>query len=364
MCTSIVLKANDGSIVHGRTNEFGTYYKNDLLLYPRNFKYSNTVYDDIPKLFTSKYAYFASNCGNVLGDKFSGDNFIQDALNEKGLSISVHYYPQYATYKLVKKIQESEIDFISLTQHIISQCSSIDQVINLIEKYKSKVVLTEGQYVPGHIFVVDSSGRNIAIEPNEPGILNVVEGNGIFTNSPNYEFHLENLNNYSNIQVYDMKQKSILGDNVNSFGVSGGYGVPFDTSPPSRFVRATYLRNTTTKKNLDNSDDITLRMQRILNSFDIIPGQALREVNQNILGESPNEIDSNSVETDFKGTVTAHTDHIFVKDLVNIKYYYKDWKNQNWRFVQMSDYDLNVDQIRRIKMIEDKVPTAVKVILK
>lgn len=364
MCTSIVLKAKDGSVVQGRTNEFGSYYKNELLLFPRNYEYPNTVFGKEKKFFKNKYAHIGANCGVVLGEHFHGDNIIQDSINEKGLSMSLHYYPQYASYKMVDEVSIDEIDFITLAHHIMSQCSSIDEVIDLVEKTKDSVVFPKSFYAPGHFFIVDNTGRNIAIEPNGPDDLNIVEGNGVFTNSPNYEFHLKNLNSYSNVQVYDMNQKSVLGDNINSFGVSGGFGVPFDTSPPSRFVRATYLKNTTTKSTLLNVDDVVLRMQRLLNSFDILPGQALKKTGGDILGEAPKELDNNSVETDFNNTASGHTDHTLLKDLSRIRYYYKDWKNQNWRYVEMSDYDLDTSEILRVKMIDDNVETATKVKMK
>jgi choloylglycine hydrolase len=66
------------------------------------------------------------------------------------------------------------------------------------------------------------------------------------TNSPNYDWHLLNLRNYSNLTPWGAPAtRNIDGVSLAPFGSgSGMLGLPGDFTPPSRFIRATAFVNT------------------------------------------------------------------------------------------------------------------------
>ncbi len=364
MCTTITFKTQDGSVIHGRTDEFGIYYHNDLVLFPRNFDFYNTLAGEGSKKIVSKYAMFATNIGKVLGEEMSKDEIVNDGLNEAGLSMSMQYYPGQAKYKVVKSIAEDEIDFGAICRIVLATCATVKEARDLIESYQGKIVVQVN--APGHIFFIDKSGDTIVVEPDEPGYVTVYDKtNGIMTNSPSYQFHLLNLQQYVNLQQIDGNFPSAIrgldGEDLHAHGTSGAFGLPGDTSPASRFIKASYLRDTTTKKDLITAGDGILRMFRILNNFDVVPGMSLKKVGS---GQGEGGVSPFANPVDFENVSAGHTDHSEVKDLANGRYYYNTHNNQSPRYVEFSDYDLDAKDVYRIPMCDDGIDLYQKVTLK
>lgn len=218
------------------------------------------------------------NIGELFGDAASGLDFLSDGFNEAGLSVGVLYYPNMATYEVVTKTSEEMIDVLA------------------------------GADQPGHFLFIDKTGDAAVFEPDQKGRIEIKPSNGIMTNSPQYEWHLKNLGVYSNIQQFDTADsilRNLDGSSAHSHGTCGAFGLPGDTSPTSRFVKANYLANASTKSNVVTAEDGVLRLLRIFNNFDIIPGMALKRIpitaNEETMasGEVPTTMVDNAVETDF-----------------------------------------------------------------
>lgn len=364
MCTTITFKTQDGSFIHGRTDEFGNYYQNDLLLFPRGYAFGNAAIGQSSKEITSKYAIFGTNLGTLFGDELSVPTLINDGMNEAGLSFGELFYPGCAKYKVVDQVAEDEIDFTILGRNALAQFTTVAEVIEYAESVQGKIVVSVEQ--PSHYFFADKTGNTVVLEPDEPGYVTIYrENNGILTNAPNYSFHLLNLHQYVNLPQVDgfcdSAIKGVDGQPIFAHGTAGAFGLPGDTSPASRFIRASYLRDTTTKKNLITADDGVLRMFRILNLFDVVPGMSLKRVDS---GQGEGAVGANAVPVDLEGVAAGHTDHTDVKDLTNGRYFYKTQNNQAPRFVQFSDYDLDTDKILKISMEHDDTILYQKVTLK
>ena len=62
---------------------------------------------------------------------------------------------------------------------------------------------------------------------------------GVITNSPPFDWHLNNLRNYVNLSANNVPQLKLKGINIYPTGQgSGMMGLPGDVTPPSRLVRA------------------------------------------------------------------------------------------------------------------------------
>jgi len=96
-----------------------------------------------------------------------------------------------------------------------------------------------------HWRVGDPSGAQIVIEIEE-GKINIYENTvGVITNSPGFQWHLQNLNNYVNLFPGSAENKTIGGRTIAPFGAGSGFlGIPGDVTPPSRFVRAALYTST------------------------------------------------------------------------------------------------------------------------
>lgn len=373
MCTEISIVTKNGDVISGRTNEFGMYYNNNVSFFPRKSVTSNSVILPSTNESFSDYAIIGINCGELFGERLSSLKFLNDGINEKGLAVSLLYYPGYAEYNLVDDVKDNEIDLLSMVWQLLAKCASVVEVKAFVEEHQGQFVVPTMANQPGHFFVIDRSGSSIVLEPDNKGRLEIKKSNGVMTNSPSYEFHLTNLGQYANLQQFDTLEPMF--DRVNdepalSYGTAGGFGVPGDTSPASRFIKACYYAKTSDKNTVVTPEDGVLRLIRILNNFDIIPGYSLKKLpttidNDQPKGEVPTSLNSdNIVHSDFDNTVSAHTDHTIVKDLTNLKFYYKDWSNQSIRYVAMDDYDLDSTEIVTINMVGDDSIKAQRIIMK
>ncbi|MFK4935464.1 linear amide C-N hydrolase [Lactococcus garvieae] len=353
MCTTLTLKTENGSVIVGRTDEFGNYYHNDLVLFPRNYVFTNRALGDGPLKIKSQYAILGTNVGTLFGEKLSIPELIDDGMNEAGLSMSMLYFPSYAHYKFVDELSNTQMDVTALGRSILAKCATLEEVTTYITAFQGKFVAQIDQ--PLHYMFVDKTGNSLIAEPDKPGYFTLYkENNGIMTNSPSYNYHMMNLNQYVNVQQIDGNVSSPIkgacGKEIYAHGISGGFGLPGDTSPASRFIRASYFRDTTTRKDLITANDGVLRMFRILNNFDITPGMSLKHLGA---GKGEGSAGANANPVDYKNVAAGHTDHTDIKDLENGRYFYKTQNNQSPRYAQFSDYDLNAKQVRYISMEND-----------
>ena len=115
-------------------------------------------------------------------------------------------------------------------------------------------------------------------------------------NSPEFPWHLTNLNNYLDLTPVYPAGKAIRGHNLAPFGMGGGLvGLPGDFTPPSRFIRiATYLQNLPPQETTAKAVKTAFHL---LNNFDLPPGSksAFRDIRELFrlhvmdVGERPEE---------------------------------------------------------------------------
>ena len=90
-CTGIRLIAQDGSVIHARTLEFGIDLDSSILMIPRGYARTGTTPDGKPGLtWKTKYASVGANG--------AGLPILLDGLNEKGLATGTFYFPGTAGY--------------------------------------------------------------------------------------------------------------------------------------------------------------------------------------------------------------------------------------------------------------------------
>src|SRR5271167_1327172 len=89
-CTGITLKATDGSVVFGRTLEWGSFdLKSRLTVIPRGYRYAAHMPDGKKGLsWKGKYG--------VVGIDAVEKDVVVEGLNEKGLAVGLFYHPGFA----------------------------------------------------------------------------------------------------------------------------------------------------------------------------------------------------------------------------------------------------------------------------
>lgn len=318
-CTNIAVKAEDGSVVVGRTLEFGPPLNSNVISSPQGREFTSTTPDGkAGKSWKSKYGY-------VFMDFFGVHQTI-DGMNEKGLSFGYLYMPGFAEYQVVPPGKENQsMDYLSFGDWILGNFDNVDDIKAAVKDiYVYATPINAGVYknmiFPLHAVIVDQSGKSITIEFVKGKIHVYDNQGGILTNSPTYPWHIINLNNYINLTPY--APKTIKVGPISYFGTgqgSGSIGTPGDYSPPSRFVKISLLAHSAYP--VPHSLAALNLTQHILNNVDI-PNGAVR-------GE--------------KGTndPSDKTQWTVFKDLKNKVLYFNSYTNSTLKKIDLSKIDFS-----------------------
>lgn len=312
-CTGITLRSADGSMVMARTIEWAVNDNhNRYVLVPRGHVWHSIVPGGGEgRAFSGKYGY--------VGFAVEQDEFIVEGLNEKGLSAGLFYFPGYGGYEeYCPGHADSNIADLQLVPYILGCCSDIDEVIEAVKNVHVHNV--DPRASTAHWRFGASDGRQIVLEIIGGECVFYENTLGVLTNSPSFGWHLDNLNNYVNLQAGAVPQNRVGGMELKSFGGGSGLlGIPGDFTPPSRFVRAAFFQSTA--PTLATAEDTAVQAFHILNNFDIPIGI------QTAAGTTPPDIPSATqwtTATDLRGRKiyirTMFNSHIRVVDLNKINF--------------------------------------------
>jgi choloylglycine hydrolase len=324
-CTGVMLRNADGTIVHGRTLEFGLVVESMVAVVPRGYEFVGKAPGGPGMKYKSKYG--------AVGTITFNDVAICDGLNEKGLAIGAFYFPTFAKYaEITNDNRAKALSPMDFPNWILTQFATIGEVRSAIQNGEAVVAPTvlEGwgpTAPPLHYVVYDKTGASIVIEPTD-GILKVFDNPiGVLTNSPAFDWHITNLRNYIALNPRNVPPVEIDGVKLRALGQgSGMLGLPGDFTPPSRFVRVSVFGATAIPS--PNSDQGILQVFHILNNFDIPVGVA-REVEKGI------------IHSDFTQFTAA-------RDPQTLRYYYRTYDDQTIRMVDLRKFDLNAKEVKKL----------------
>ena len=334
-CTSFIMKAKDGSLVYGRSMEWGIFdLQSNLVMVPRNLEFSSDLGGGKKGIsWKNKYGFVAMNALNK--------PYYLDGMNETGLTIGGLYLPGFAEYQTLKEGEESiSLSNLDMIGYMLGQFMTVDEIKDALPKIR--VVDTEeidkaaGAPMPIHYIVTDSTGNTIVIEYIK-GELKIYDNTvGVMTNSPSYDWHLLNLRNYANLTAYapGPGEKEINGVNFTPFGAGSGMtGLPGDYSSASRFIRAFFYTQTSVP--LEDVNAAVNQASRILDNFDYPKG--------------------------FERTGTpdkyalGYTQWSTIGDIKNKRYYWWTEWNRQMRMVDLDKLNFGADKVAAIPL--DKVRT-------
>jgi len=324
-CTGILLKNADGSIVHGRTVEFGIPLEMDLAVVPRGYAFVGQTPLGDGKTWTSKYG--------AVGVIVFGNLGIMDGINEKGLAIGAFYFPTEAEYTPTTAANQAQsMSPVDFSNWILTSFASVDEARAAIEAGNAVVAPTlvpgwPQQVQPFHWVVYDKSGKSLVIEPIGGKLVLRDNPLGVLTNSPTFDWHMTNLRNYIALDPLGAKPVKIDGTTFQSFGMGDGMlGLPGDFTPPSRFVRAAVFASTA--KPAKDATDGVFNGFHILNNFDIPVG---------------------AVRADENGKAEAdQTLFTAMRDPQNLRMYYRTYADQTIRMVDLKKFDLDAKQVKKL----------------
>ena len=324
-CTGISLNATDGTIVRGRTMEFGFPLSSNVIVIPAGTALTGTLPDGKPGLgFTTKYSMVGANA--------VAQTVSLDGLNDQGLSFGLFYFPGFAEYPPVtpENCGKALAPF-EFGAWVLGSFASVDELKTALAQSGAVVVDTPAPGFgssPSHYFVRDKGGKSIVIEPLG-GSLKVFDAPlGVVTNAPAYDWHTTNLRNYLNLSVTNVPPLDLGGVKLSQLGEGAGmHGLPGDFTPPSRFIRAVAF--TQSEVPSATGDEAVLSAFHILNQFDIPRGSVRDKTNGDL----------------------ELTQWTAVSDTKALRWYFKTYDDQTIRVVDVQKaVEAAKGQIRTIKM--------------
>ncbi|OTN89064.1 hypothetical protein A5819_001556 [Enterococcus sp. 7E2_DIV0204] len=310
MCTSITMTTKDQHVLLARTMDFAVVLEGEPTFIPRNkFVFVNDEsYDQ-----KNEYAFVG------MARQVDKEHFVfADGLNEKGLSCAALYFSGYADYNSQDTDKKYTLAPHDVVPFLLSTCSSIEEVTRTMENAQVENTALDflGIVLPLHWVITDKTGKSIVIEYTEQ-TLHIHENTiGVMTNSPDYKWHTTNLRNYIGLQP-EQKTEVHLNDMVmKPFGEgTGAFGLPGDFTPPSRFVRATFLKACL--------QDVQTELDGVTSMFHVLANV---------------DIPKGVVKTTQAYDYTQYT-AVIVNSSLN--YYYKTYNNQRIRCIELANEDFD-----------------------
>lgn len=310
-CTGIRLIAADGSVVPGRTLEFGFDLQSDVIVIPKGTAIAGSTPDGAPGLrYTTKYGMAGANAVGLPD--------IIDGINDQGLYVGLFYFPGYASYPA--QTPENTARGMAPFEYgnwLLGNFASIEEVRANFDKAALLPVVLDAIKIapPVHFVIHDRSGKSIVIEPVEGGLRLHENPLGVVTNSPTFDWHMTNLKNYVNLSVTNVPPIASSGVEIAQFGEGSGLrGLPGDYTPPSRFVRAAVFSQAAPQS--ATGREAVLQAFHILNAFDIPLG---------------------SVREKAGGDTMDYTLWTSVADLTALKWHFRTFGDQSIRSVDLTE---------------------------
>ncbi len=262
MCTCIDFKTKDHYF--GRNLDLEYRFDEKVVITPRNYcfalKNGSTIH--------TKYA--------MIGMASVKDNYplYAEATNEKGLSIAGLYFPRNAHFNPGEKDKFNLCPY-ELFPYFLGLYASVAELREILSRLNiTDIPLTPDLPVAQLHWMISDETECIILEQMEGGLKIYDNPVGILTNNPPFGYHLANLNNYMNLTPCCPENRFSDKLNLQQYGMGmGAIGLPGDSSPTSRFVKASFTKfNSVCEENEESS---VTQFFHILDSVSVVRGTSL-----------------------------------------------------------------------------------------
>ena len=329
-CTAVNIVAKDGSVVAGRTMEWAFDMKWQLTANPKGTPISLSAPAALKLPATSlssKYAFVAISPGVL-----AGPPAYLEGQNETGLAISGNFLPGFTEYQTVTAQDKNYVSILNLGGFILGMFGSVKELRNELPKYKVWFDPSEVKGLPTppwlHLVLTDRSGDSIVVEFVKGQMMIHNNVAGVLTNAPTYDWHLSNLRNYLSLTPTATAAVTVGNTNVTELGQGGGLiGLPADYTPPSRFVRATYLKHFTYQPS--NIADAMQAAGHILNNVDIPVGVARSSDGKQVFSDYTQWVNIKDLKNNRMKIANYANRTNFIE--INLNEVFKSGKSKTWQ---------------------------------
>lgn len=322
MCTSIAL--SDKDFYFGRNLDLEYRFGEKIVITPRNFQFEFRHIEPI----NSHYAIIG------MANVTDGQPLYAEAANEKGLCIAGLNFPGNAYYSDYPVSGKENIAAFELIWRLLSTCENVNDAKALLQK--TAIVSTDFRSdmpsAPLHWHVADKE-HSIVLECTKDGMKIFNNPVGVLTNTPPFDYQMINLSNYINVTPNSPENRFSKSLTLTPYGQGmGALGLPGDSSPASRFVRAAFC-----KMNLpefENEGQAVCHFFRILDNVAMVKGTVITP----------------------QGKQDCTTYSCCVNASKGI-YYYKTYENINISAVNLFNQDLDKSELYIFEPDREFAPT-------
>ena len=318
MCTCINFKTKDNYF--GRNLDLEYRFNEKVVITPRNYKFNLKNGTSI----TSKYSMIG------MATVVSNYPLYAEATNEKGLSMAGLYFPKNACF-FKEEDNKLNLSPYELIPYFLGLYSSISEIKKDITKLNiTNTPFSKEMPVSDLHWMISDESECIVIEQMEDGLKVYNNPIGVLTNNPPFEYHLNNINNYSNLSPYNSENTFSNKINLNQYGQGmGAIGLTGDNSPASRFIRASF--NKLNSKCEDDGKSSVTQFFHILDSVSMVQGTTITKENKN--------------------DITTYSCCINTSKGI---YYYKTYTNNQIIAIKMSEKEKNNKYLSIFDLIEEQ----------
>lgn len=272
-CTAVDIMAADKTVVAGRTMEWAFPMKWTLVSLPKGAKLTLAApkASGLPaKEVETLYPLVGVSSALIPGDP------LVEGQNAEGLGMSGNFLPGFTEYETVKPEDKAYVEILSFGAWALGLHANVKELRAALPETK---VWSDPSAATGptpallHFVFTDRSGDSIIVEYVHGQVQIHDNVAHVLTNAPTYDWHLNNVRNYLSLSTMGVGSRQIGSANVTALGQGGGLvGLPGDYTPPSRFVRAAFLRHAVPEPK--TADEASETVAHILNTVDIPIGVA------------------------------------------------------------------------------------------
>lgn len=306
-CTAVDIVAADNTVIAGRTMEWAFDMQWTLKSVPAGtpLTLSAPPHLGLPETTVETTQAFVG----ISADVIPGGAFVEGQ-NAAGLGMSGNFLPGFTEYQTVTPEDTGYVSILGFGAWALGLHATVAEIRAALPSIKvwADPSLPSGPTPPTlHLVFTDRSGDSVIVE-YVGGELRMHDNVArVLTNAPTYDWHLLNARNYLNLSTVGVASRQVGEVDVTALGQGGGVlGLPGDYTPPSRFVRAAFLRQAVTTP--ATGAEAVQAVAHILNTVDIPLGVAQSR-------------DGDTVVSDY-------TQWIAIKDLTNNRLLLADYDHR------------------------------------
>lgn len=316
MCTCIHLKTED--TYFGRNLDLEYRFGEKVVITPRNYDFR------LKNGTNFKTLYSMIGISSVVQDY----PLYAEAANEKGLAMAGLHFPQNARF-FEPKDSKTNLAPYELIPYLLGRYASVSEIRDILPDINiTNIPFLENLPVTDLHWMISDEKESIVVEQVAQGLMIYDNPIGILTNNPPFPYHLSNMNNYMHLTPQCPENHFSDKITLKPYGRGmGAIGLPGDTSPASRFIRAAFHK----LNSICDSDEESSVTQffHLLDSVALVSGSTITE----------------------KGTCDITNYSCCINTTKGI-FYYKTYANNQITAVRMGDAEKNKKELTIFELVE------------